>query len=357
VKKQQATMSRAELLLQCSYPWEREVDEEEVSEPARFGSAYHAVMAAHLTGSTQWRAICSQQARKFDVDDEELKDHFARTAPVLVKWLKQNPYEIDFAARDLEVETSLALQSSTSARRCDPPDERHIYKAASNELPGTLDLVSYDKKGRKHLLVLDHKTGADVGDPVKAPQLLSQGAAAVGVYSASGDVLVGFFHAPRGGPGTVYVDNVSRAALADHGEKIVSALARIGDGTLKPGPWCGYCRMLTTCPAHVNSLAPLKRNGELTRERVGAIHQALNQYDTLAKKLREEVRAWVRANGEVTRPDGKTVGFESRPFTELSMKSIKEKLGEVEGAKLIAKLDKLGVIRHGERLELRASVE
>ena len=335
--------------------------EGEVGEPARFGSAYHAVMAKHLSEavSTSWKGECSKQARKYNVDDEELKDHFARTAPVLIRWLGDNPYGVGFAKRQLEIETSLALKSSTRAvaRVCKPHDEQHRYDAEAHELPGTLDLVSRAKTSKKHLLVIDHKTGFDVGDPVKSPQLLSQGAAAVGVWGATGDVLLGFFHAPRGGPGTVYVDNVSQLQLDEHAERISVALARVGDGSLKPGPWCTYCPMLTTCPAHANSLAPLKRNGALTRERIGAIHQALGEYDNLAKKLREELRAWVGINGEATRPDGKTVGFESRPFTELSMKSIKDKLGEVEGAKLIAKLDKLGVIRRGERPELRARVD
>ena len=81
--------------------------------------------------------------------------------------------------------------------------------------------------------------------------------------------------------------------------------------------------------------------------------ERLNHYDSkIASLLRDEMRRWVEANGVAS--DGREmIDLVPRAFSNLSQSSIKRALGEARGAEELARLDALGCIERGERLELR----
>lgn len=362
----QPSMSKTDDLLACTWPFGRRFPKGEAIDAARFGSAAHACYAEQLQGVAP---EVEAHATKFDVEAEELEDHVRRTYPNLEKWLtRSNPYKTNFLddATDIKIEISMALfvaagKKYGTAREIDPPDEKtHEYHGVDHkkELPGTLDLVIHTPRYR---LVVDHKTGFDIPQVEGSGQLLSAVAAVRTMRPKVLTTIAGYFHAPRSGGGaTVYAEEVSPVEIDNHVRRLKYAFKRVGDGRLKPGAACTYCPAYTICPAHGGStsagLVELRRkpNGIMTAADVGRMHQALNEYDGLAKKLRAEIKSWVAANGPVSRPDGKEIAIVMRPFTNLSMESIKRKLGKLEGGRLIEKLEKQGVIERGERPTLVA---
>lgn len=362
----QPSMSKTDDLLACTWPFGRRFPKGEAAEAARFGSAAHACYAEMLQGVAP---EVSHHAEKFGVDAEEVSDHVRRTFPSLEKWLtKSNPYNTNFITdvQDIKIEMSASLHVAAgkkhgTAREINPPDEKtHEYRGVDHrkELPGTLDLVI---RTRRYRLVIDHKTGFDIPQVEGSGQLLSAAAVVESFWPKTPTTIAGYFHAPRAGGGaTVYAEEVSRVEVDYHVKRLKYAFKHIGDGRLKPGPACTYCPAYTICPAHGGStsagLVELRRkpSGIMTAAEVGRIHQALTEYDGLAKKLRADIKAWVATNGPVSRPDGKEIAIVMRPYTNLSMESIKRKLGKVEGGRLIARLEKQGVIEHGERPTLIA---
>ena len=106
----------------------------------------------------------------------------------------------------------------------------------------------------------------------------------------------------------VYEDMLSSGDLQAHRKALRTAMNNIGNGWLRPGEWCPHCPAFRSCPTQTTTLVQIKRGtGALTSERVGAIHQALAEYVKLEEYLKDEMRAWVKANGPAARPDGKEV--------------------------------------------------
>jgi DNA-binding transcriptional ArsR family regulator len=168
-------------------------------------------------------------------------------------------------------------------------------------------------------------------------------------------IVVGFVHAPANSRPTIYAEEITHKALAEYARNLHTALERVGDGSLRPGPWCKYCPARGVCPTRTSALAELKapQGIALTAERVGARHQALEIYRDLAHQVDEENRAWITKNGAAVRPDGKLVDFISRHYSNLSQASIVRALGPIKGGEMIDDLKEKGCIEQGERMELR----
>jgi len=360
--------SKVDLLFACTYPFGKTLKREVVGERTRFGSAFHEVMEGIKPGCLPSKSTTKRIAEKWAVDREELESRIYEASPVIAKWLSGgNMWGLDFVAAGIETEISIAVDPRTHEARFlpDGPGEHHDYPGRQpGEVPGTADVVSTmvhpESAGLKTLLVLDHKSGWNVAQgwqpqtPAESGQLRTLALALAELYQVD-QVIVAFFHVPLEGQPTVYADLLTREDLESHRKALKSALGNVGSDWLRPGPWCPLCPAFTICPTQTTALVELKRgSGNLTAERVGAIHQATALYDNLREKLREEMRAWVSKNGPGVRPDGQLVDLVPRPRTNLSQASVVRAYGPLKGAKVLAKLKADGAIEEKENLELRA---
>jgi hypothetical protein len=362
----QPTMSKTDRLLACAFPWGREVAaEEDVGQPARFGSAFHELMAMRKSPSRRTIAkIAAKWTRDGDVDRNELEARFLAAKPVLDGWLAgENPWNIDFRRWAVEHEIGLAYNyENDTARRIALPDEHHIYNdARPNELPGAADIFAQERhivRISSTILILDHKSGFTVPQPCESGQLKSLALAACRLTGAK-RAIIGFPHAPSDSSPIILADELIGDELDAHRDALRDAFARIGDGSLKPGEHCKWCPALPICPAHTSALAEMRGDSSVlaTAEDVGRAHQRLTQlrsqfkqYDAL---ITAELRAWVRKNGAAPRPDGGTVDLVERSYESLSKSSIVRALGPIRGGREIRRLEKLGCVEESKRVELR----
>jgi hypothetical protein len=358
------TMSKTDLLLACPWPWGRKVPPEKAGPGARLGSAFHKAMEQALTTYLVLNKTpfidYEKIARDFDCPAKELKTRFSSAWPTIVKWLGgDNQWNLNFTDQYGEcfIECSVAydVQEGT-ARQIAPPVRDHIYEdKRPNELPGTVDLAMTCSK---YLLVLDWKTGEEVPEVGRTSgQLLSLALAFQRMLSWQGEIIIGIGHTPWTGITTIYVDTAD--GLEQHADKLRRAFEQRGSSWLHPHAGCPLCPAFSICPTQTPTLDIIRRkHGALTtREEVGSAHYHLQvyrkQFEKLDSIITSQIRDAVAAMGPCPRPDGKVVDLVKRPFTNLSMSSIKRQLGEVEGKKLIDKLEELGAIEHGERYELR----
>ena len=362
----QATASKTDLLLRCQWWVGKEVPPEAVGEPALFGSAFHEMIAHQLPRPMKKVGAKSfkETAAKWGVDQKKLQDRVTQAFPVLWKWLKSNEFALDFT-RDLRVEVPMAYDLERGVGVEIPPhDENHHYQVTRWQHPGTVDLlslISYNSGlalNQRVCLVLDHKTGYDIPSVAESGQLLSLALAARSLYQAD-RIIIGFFTAQADTLPEVLALELSEQALSKFEGQLQAAYNGYDSHFLHPDGWCGQCPGFAICPTQTTALDDLGRpRGTLTLEKAGAMHQKLQayekQFNRLADMLREEIRSLVEKSGPIPRPDGQFVGLVSRSYTNLSQASIKRALGEVKGGREIARLEKLGCIESGERLELRA---
>ena len=225
--KVQPSMSRSEVLLQCSFPFDRELgDHADVGdrEAADYGSAFHELMAARLGPPRKAKtttALAVATAWKLD-DVAELDAHVKVSQACLADWLRNNPFGIDWSKSPTLVERALALRPLVSARYIAPANKFHVYEEAQDdEVPGTADLIilpavtpsPYKRGAKRHeptALVLDHKTGdhEDFSEPSSKAQLLSLAAAAMRVARVP-RAIVAVLHSRRRGLPKVYADVVT----------------------------------------------------------------------------------------------------------------------------------------------------
>jgi hypothetical protein len=202
---------------------------------------------------------------------DELLPHLKDSTAVLHRWLSgQNPFKADFLGKGslVLVEQAFALSAKRARRIGGPTPEEHVYEELQEgEVAGTADLIivpSVRARGVP-LLVVDHKTGQeDFSEPLKKPQLISLARAASLTFGMpSRGVVVGVLHARRRGLPSVYADEVPIKTLAEHSRRMFLQVARIGDGTMRPGPWCigERCPTIGICPARDAELLEKAGNG------------------------------------------------------------------------------------------------
>jgi hypothetical protein len=368
------TASKTDRFLGCSLPWGRPQTDNEVSLPARFGSAFHAVLESRLRGKRGREAasILKATAAKFDVDAKAVSERVDAVLPVLKAWLVgENPWKIRFTdkAWRLSYEETIAYNIETqTSRRCDPPtSDTHEYRDRQpHEIPGAVDLlgVGIDEKTKRFngfnhntVLILDHKSGFDVGSPMESGQLKTLALAASKLFACD-KAIVAFMHAPAGMTPTIYADTLDSDDFARHATSLQEAESRRDSGFIRPDFYCRYCQVFSSCPVNQPALIELRGSRQLqTAEDVGEAHQKLQEmtkrFSSMADVIDAEIRSWIRQHGAGVRPDGREVDFVERPFTNLSQASIVRALGKLEGGRMIEKLKKLGAIESGVRKELR----
>jgi hypothetical protein len=338
----QASMSRTDLLLQCQWPFGRELEKEPAGEEAKLGTEVHAVLAKRLQGG---EAKCKSL---------EIHERSAEAMAVLVPWLRgENPWRRSWLTGGKEVEVSYGWRNGKGRKIAPPSEDTHTYPDVfPQELPGTVDLALTG--AGLPLVVLDHKTGREVGPPAESGQLMSQALPLLKPHHKR--IILAYGHYPADGDAQVIADEVSRDDLNRHAAKLKTAMAKIGDGSLRPGSWCKLCPALRECPTQTSALAELKapQGMVLSAQKAGAIHETLAHYDGLKRKLQEQIQDWVTENGPAIRPDGKVVDWIERPYSALSQASIKKAYGPEEGTAVLEKLEADGALTRGVRKEFRA---
>jgi hypothetical protein len=366
------TMSKTGLLLQCPWPFDpnRELPDDISGEPADYGVAFHAIMA--VVCSSRFvigpeKKDVKELAHRYNLFAPELWAHYIDSSGFLHSWLiGDNPWGVDFLAHNMpRTEIARAFSPVTyESRPIEGPDASHIYHdIRPGEIVGTADMVV---ETPDTILVDDHKTGAgDFSRPSENPQILSL-ACAFAMKSRK-KVIGAISHFPRGGLPQVFAEEITREAMALHAAKLDSAMARVGDGSLRTGPYCKYCPARNVCPTRdVNLIEAITVAGGLvkqssssvvTAEKIGQLHELLTQveYHTIPK-ARDAIRRWVKDHpSEVaTRPDGKVLAFVQRSFERLSKSSVVKALGKVAGEKELARLRKLKCLTEDTREELHA---
>lgn len=374
----QPSMSRSNLLLECSYWIGRQGDSYEAEEPARYGSTWHGIASDCLSkGITRpkpsfVKASVAKWAPKYGVTscEVELYEHIMAALPELGQWLGgANEWRTQFDLSDAYVEVAFALKPGEYGRQIDVFDDDHRYhRLRPGEIPGTVDLACRAKK-KVPLLVLDHKTGEeDFSRPLSKPQLLSLAAV---VMRATGqeECIVAAFHARRRGMAKVYSDKVKLRELRQYEGRLAAALAKAGDGSMRPTELCKWCPARGGCPAQDADLlhkagdvltgltvgaGMLSKKGlaandlvvvpkmEMTRERqLGYLYSVVRKAEAIAARAREEIRKEVLAsNGTLipVTPEHEYLVIREYTRENLSKSSIIEAYGQREGEKRLARL-------------------
>lgn len=369
----QPSASSAGLLLACQWPWFRPLssvpmEKGSVWQPKRanspeaaYGLAIHELLASKIIG----RKISTRRiAAKYSIEDvPALKAHAREATEALVRWMKSgNPWGFDLTKGLARTEFAVAYNVlKSSARITRPPTEdTHEYRnIKQSELPGTADLVldsfppEYIAGGCPEIIVIDHKTGDGWDLPRDNKQLLTLAVAHVARVGAR-TAAVGIFHTPMELASTMYVDELSSEQLAAHRNALRVAWRNIGTGMLRPGGHCGDCQAIALCPAQAGAITQVETSLAMTPARVGEIHQKLAAFRKAEEALTREVQAYIRVHGAVPRPDGKWAVLREVQRENISLKSIRDALGLVEGEKLINELRARGAVKPVSYDEVRA---
>jgi hypothetical protein len=339
------------------------IPEGDTSEAAEYGTAFHAYMATLLSGG------------EVAIKDDGMRAHVAEAHRCLSRWLEVNGYgfhtpqvEVAFALR--RPEPTVAWSSRVISG---PTAEGHVYEdVAEGEVPGTADLVEVPPEPGP-ILILDHKTGTwgDYSHPEKLPQLLHLGVAACLVHGAD-SFIPAILHAPVNGIPLVYEGpriQLDSPEVESFLTRLARQLARVGDGSMRPGKWCRYCPARSQCPAKTGEL--LKQAGDLVEkanlvgselvlvgnsnmlsaeERMGRLHLLQTRFRELDRKATEEIKRAMKEDStlEPVRPDGKKLVLSTQTRTSLSQAGIKRAYGKVKGDEIIAKLTADGAIESYE---------
>src|SRR5260221_124409 len=388
----QPSASRTALLLACPRPFDPglEADRDDPGEPARYGSAFHQVIAACLRApagkplerADRYPKEVDRAAAAYDVRRaaDELAGHVKSSVGVLRNWLKRESLEV------AEVEEAYGVRPREDgfwkARVILPHDDEHHYTVDPGELPGTVDLVAVNAN-KTRAVVVDHKTGSGESDgfarPSSIPQMRTLGLVGGGNNDVRGympAIEVGIFHADRRGLPLIYSEPYEPVVQSAHTVELHAALGRIGQGFLRPGPHCTRCPTRLTCPAQAadllaestsalvasaNKLAvepivgPLVPAGALTlpvEERASVLYELLRKFRKLEEAGSAEIKRLVKAGVVIETREGKVLAIHTDSYETLSKKGVLEALGKVAGERELARLRKKGAIREAKRERL-----
>lgn len=380
----QPSASRTELLLACPRPFDLDTkaDDDLPGESARYGSAFHQVIAACLRPSKGKKPLertaayareVDRAADAFDVRAarEELAGHIKGSVKVLRNWLEREKLTV------AEIEVAYAVRPQAggkwTVREIEPFDDDHRYDVDDGELPCTVDLIARSSN-RRRTVVLDHKTGAWATEnfalPVRLPQMRTLGL----IPQGKGDTEIGIFHADRLGLPALYAEPYEPRDQKTHALALYKALQRIGHGFLRPGDQCEHCKARGTCPAKAaeliaesttvlvestNRLAvePVDPKGLLAppedgltvEERAGALYDVLKRFRKLEKAASEEIKRLVREGAVIETREGKVLGIQTQRFETVSKKSILAAFGKVKGEKELRRLRAAGALHESKR--------
>ena len=373
-------MSWSWLLIECAYSFAQSFDRVEAGEPARYGSAFHEIAAADLDNRPLLPKAMHTVASKWEVTEhfDELVEHTALSLRTLKGWLQKNEFRVQWKLNTggRHVEVAVALDPLQGARFIQGHNAAHVYDDITDtEQPGTLDLALSHVK--TPLLVIDHKTGEeDFRHPLDKAQLLSLAAAMMRITRRK-EAIVGALWARRRGMPKVYAEKVRLSELSSYERRVKKGLAQVGDGSLRPGPWCQRCPARYACPAKDADL--LARAGDVltgltaaggalskqgltandvtlvkvppgglsVERRLGHLYDVVRKGEALAERARAEIKAAIiESNGTLlpVTKEGKYLTVRTFEKESLGKKSIIDAYGKIKGERLIAKLRKDGAI-------------
>jgi hypothetical protein len=381
----QPSASRTDLLLACPRPFDPEVeaDPDFSGEAARYGSAFHQVIAACLSTAKGKRPLektaaytreVDRAASAFDVKSaaHELAGHVKGSVKVFRNWLEREKLKV------AKVERAFAIKpranGTWSAREISLPDEDHHYdNLAEGEVPGTVDVIAMSAN-RRRAAVIDHKTGSGNSDafarPPTIPQMRTLGLALEGKAQPE----LGIFHADRRGLPALYAEPYEPLDQKSHAVALHRALSRIGSGFLRTGPQCEYCKAKTTCPAKAAELlgesttvlvesattlaadpidpkgllAP-REDGLTVEERAGALYDLLKRFKRLEKAASAEIKRLVKDGAVIETRDGKVLTIQRYFAESVSKKSIVAAFGHAKAEKELRRLRAAGALFESPR--------
>jgi hypothetical protein len=385
----QPSASRTALLLLCPRPFDPEIeaDPDLPGEAARYGSAFHLLIAACLRSSSKkpleraapaYAREVNRAVAEYDVKRtaDELAGHVKGSVKVLRNWLEREKLQV------AEVEHAHGIRpkadGSWVARVIPPHDEDHRYDVEHGEVPGTVDLIAVSQNHAR-AVVIDHKTGGEshgFAQPASLPQMRTLGL--IAATAAVPHAEVGIFHADRRGLPIIYAEPYEAPERRSHTVELHQALSRIGSGFLRPGAHCARCPARITCPAHAADLlsesaaalvstassfaaepidpkgllAPLGGNVSL-EVRAGALYELLKKFRALEKAGSEEIKRLVRSGAVIETREGKVLTLQTQSYETLSKKSVLEALGKIAGEKELKRLREKGAIRETTREMLK----
>lgn len=384
----QPSASRTELLIACPRPFEpeTEVDVDLPGEGARYGSAFHQVIAACLRPSKSKKPFektaaypkeIDRATSKFDVKDTraELAGHVKSSVKVLRNWLEREKLSVT------QVEMAYAVRPQAkgawAVREIPPFDDDHRYEVEPDEIPCTVDLIA-TTRNRRLIVVLDHKTGTwgDVqafARPSLIPQMRTLGL----IPQGKDETELAIFHADRMGLPAVYSEPYERNEQKRHAMALRSALDRIGYGFLRPGDQCKHCKARTSCPAKAAELIsegtevlmasanklivePIDPQGLLApreddltvEERAGALYDLLKRFRKIEKAASDEIKRLVKAGAIIETREGEVLTLRPERFETLSKKSVLAAFGKIAGERELKRLRAKGAIVESTREKL-----
>lgn len=362
----QPSASRSNLLIQCSKAFDPNLKfpRDLPGEPARWGSAWHEVAAWIISGTRRLPTVkilaarTLKAARHYDVEGaaDELTNHLLANLPEVLRHIAQN------APRVVQAESSIAYDPVTDKARLIPlpTEEEHRYQVSKTEIGMTYDWA-YDMP--KFVEIGDHKTGLsgpgqkDFSRPDKLDQLLTLALGYKALRKINKPIRLAVNHAFRRGIAKVYWDEVSESDLRKHREKLSAGMARIGDGTMRPGPCCEDCPARSVCIAGDSTLLD-KAEGllrgsnvlssslmltsndqtELTRERrLGNLHEAINSAMDVAERARAMIKEEVRAGILPELSDGRRLVLKQRNVERLSKTAFVDTYGKLQAERMFNK--------------------
>jgi PD-(D/E)XK nuclease superfamily len=375
----QPSGSRSDILIHCSYPFGKDVGGHGPSEPADYGTAFHALMAQRLAKSAKKPKLPRLRPRLM----EELSAHVPAAYRELQDWLKgHNPFRTNFNAKGgmALIEAAIALHPFRGGRVIEAHDSDHRYHGIQKgEIASTLDLGIIPAKAASPMLILDHKTGeGDFSRPERLPQLLTLALAALRMTRRK-EVIVGVLHAPRRGMPHVYAEKVQLHELEKHEHLLVQGLERIEDGSLRPGPWCKWCPAKEICPSQDSELlakagdmltgltaagGALSKNGftandigagltkvspgTLSRDKkLGLLYSIAKKARRLAERVNDEIKKEILQDPSCMpeTPDGEYLVVREYDRETLSKASLATAYGSIQAERMIAKMRLEGATR------------
>lgn len=353
----QLTASKVALVLECARALgePRDPDPLGPGEAALYGSCLHEACDPDGNPEDAARAYVAATGADYATTLEEVKQHATAVLSLVKREL------VDDGWRVVAAEVPRAWSPTRDHVRAIELDKAtHTYTGlAEDEIGGTCDLVL--EKGARRM-VLDYKTGHGRVEAYHLPATLAQLRVLGEMWDASE---LAILHCARQTPPILYSDPV-RLDTPEWVSGLVAAMARRGDGSLRPGEWCRFCPVRGSCVAHagevIQSASALVKaggtklaGGELTP---GAAHMFLERFERLAKLARASVRAAVQASDlPIVRPDGKVLELTDQTYESVSKASIIKAYGKEEGERRLDELREVGAVKQGTRRVMKARKE
>lgn len=384
----QPSASKTGLLLACQRPFDPALalEADPPEEPARYGSAFHVVIADVLTGKLpdkgpRYDKAIDKAAHRWGVRPaaEELAAHVRSSSRYLLKFFAEGGWNL----KTLKVETSYAIPVADDkpARRIEAPsEEEHRYAGLrEGEIAATLD-VEITSKDSKHVMLGDHKTGYLAEDhysgesfalPATLPQMKTIGLVTRSTKTKKRKTTtLAIFHFDRAGLPDIHFDRYEEVDAQEHRRRLAIALLRVGDGSLRPGPQCNVCPAASSCPARAADImgaassALLAAGAERLQTvndnfstlpvgvRAGRLMALTRRLEKVTEMARAEVRRLVEAGEVVEEPDGTTYELSHEFYETLSKASVIRALGKTAGERALARMRKQGLVEEKERVRL-----